>query len=208
MNVLRLVRATRALAVIWTLSILITTQLIPSRIVSAEDEIPPDPANSRLVQTTEDDGDMYTIVSQSAKVNQSRPKGGITPDAASFQVGSHWVEYANCFGRTGSSKCWHCYARTKKLSGSGTYKTHAHAAFIEGDGSGVSYEDEVVFGVHTHGCAWKDTTNATSTTCESPHFDTFSGQWWYVVSGHQYDVGANGWDHECAGCIDWPKQIP
>lgn len=208
MNALRLARAARALMVIWILPVLITTQLISFQNVSAEGEIPPAPANPLVVHTIEEDGATYTIVSQSSKVNRPQPKGGIAPDSASFQVGSHVVEYANCFGHSGSSTAWHCFARTKKLSGSGIYKTHAHAAFIEGDGNDVEYGDQIVFSVATHACAWKELTNATSTTCESPHFSTFSGQWWYVVSGHQYDVGANGWDHECPGCIDWKAEVP
>jgi hypothetical protein len=147
-------RSTRAGVAIWIILILIATQFIPPKIASAGDEIPPVPVNPPQVQITETDGATITIVSQTAKVSQPYSKGGIAPDSASFQVGSHWVEYANCWGHLGSLTTWHCYARTKKLSGSGSYKTHAHAAFIEGDSGGVEYGDPIVFSIGTHGCAW------------------------------------------------------
>lgn len=163
------------------------------------------------MQIRERDGVTHIVVTQqvSQKSESLRPGADdITPDASSsVVVGNNTIEWGNCLGHWHQSqyhKVYHCFARTRRLSGSGDYEAEAHAALIKGTAQGVEYEDEIVFSQFTDTCAEVVKTNQTAETCQSPLFFTGIPQWWYVVSGHYFDLGANGTqDATCSGCVDW-----
>ena len=122
---------------------------------------------------------------------------------ASTENGSGWVvRFENSISSNVGPAEWvrYDYAYTRRLSGSGDYKAHAHAALIEGD----SYEGEQVFSAFTHSCATKTKVNRQAKTCRSPNYDTEPGDEWLVISGHTYDDGNDGEiEASIAGELDW-----
>lgn len=196
---------------LWT--VLVSTSVALAQNDNGRDKASFEALSHAEVKTWEQNGATIVEVSRALKerdVGTSRllPNMDVLPNGL-VTVGGHTVEYASAVGHQGSSYVWHAYARTTKISGSGSYRAHAHAALNEGNSSGVSYSDPTVFGNPPTACATDERTNATAQTCESPHFSTYSGQWWYFISSHRYDVGANGtWDDICAGCFDWKFRVP
>lgn len=141
-----------------------------------------------------------------ASQESSIPYVGESLNASTEQpVGSHTVRYSSALWYDSCCNVRHYYGRTEKVSGSGNYKTHIHSALIKGQYPG----DEVVWSWLDDTCGEDNQTNATAQSCSSPKQTTTSGQPWRIVTGHRYDVGANGtWDDECAGCIDWVWWTP
>lgn len=179
------------------------------------DDPPVPPVGPPSVQTSVgENGEVITIVSQESTIDGSSNGGIIPAGSSTVQVGSHTVKYSLCWAyfynpSLLSYYTYHCYAKTEKISGTGTYKTHAHAALIKGSLAGVSYTDPVVFGYPPTACASITKTNATSTTCKSPNFASKTNQWWYAISGHWYDLGADGTiNSRCDGCIDTKYRVP
>lgn len=131
---------------------------------------------------------------------------GVGTMATGSATGVGWaVEWKNVISYTVDYKnVNHYFAHSRRTSGSGGYRTHAHSALVR-DG----YTGTQVFSGYTHACASTTVTNATAKTCKSPWFATSSGKKWAAVSGHNYDHANNGsWDGNCSGCVDFIWTTP
>lgn len=168
----------------------------------AKGEVPFRPTGLRKVTTVSNGGTIETVVTQSytnavADVN--------SPDSATQTVNGQTVEYSNCVGAVPSgSYVYHCYARTRRIAGTGTYRTEAHAALVPDAQYGTP-----VFGYTTHPCAQVYNTNAEAKTCQSPNFTSWHGRKWGIISGHMFDTDLNNpYGGSCSGCIDWLFTTP
>lgn len=175
----------------------------PAQAAFAGDSSPPntdspDPSRARVI----------TRQARVTKLIQGRP--GFSTNASLQQgVGSWTIEWANAAGYTtgwfGSKYVRHEFARTRKVSGpAGSYQAEAHAVLINGQ----YYSDPQVFSYVTHSCAQAIVNNATAQTCSSPWQASSSGRQWFIISGHSFDIGINGTDAQCPGCIDWVYTTP
>ena len=169
----------------------------------AKGEVPFRPTGLRKVTTVSNGGTIETVVTQSytnaiADVN--------SPDSATQTVNGQTVEYSNCAGAAANgSYVYHCFARTRRIAGTGTYRTEAHATLIDGNQLGGNQ----VFNYVLYPCAKVEKTNAESKTCQSPNFTSSHGKQWYIVSGHSFDTdNTPPYAANCPGCIDWVYTTP
>lgn len=168
-----------------------------------KDENPFRPGDSRQISTTVRGEVVETVIAlnfTNADPNIVQPAAGLTTT-----VNGQTVEYANCAGAaTNGSFVYHCYARTRRIAGSGNYRTEAHAALIPDAQYGTP-----VFSNATHTCAEVSKTNAESKTCQSPNQSSWHGRKWGIVSGHMFDTDlSNPYASTCPGCIDWLFTTP
>ena len=169
----------------------------------AKGEIPFRPTGLRKVTTVSNGGTIETVVTQSY-TNVITEENGT--DSLSQTVNGQTVEYSNCAGAaTNGSFVYHCYARTKRIAGSGNYRTEAHAALLDG----ATIGSPSVFDYLQNPCAQVAKSNAESKTCQSPNFNSSHGRKWFIVSGHSFDTDLNPpYQVTCSGCIDWVFTTP
>jgi len=185
------------------LFVALLTAALPVQAAFADDITPPatdspDPARAQVI----------TRQTQVTKLIRSRAEFS-TNGSSQQGVGSWTIEWANAAGYTtgafGAKYVRHEHARTRKVSGpAGSYQAEAHATLIDGR----YYGGTQVFNYFTHPCAQAIVNNATAQTCSSPWQSSSSGRDWLIVSGHYFDIGLNGIDADCPGCIDWVYTTP
>lgn len=129
--------------------------------------------------------------------------------SATGSNGSWSWEYANAAqpGTTvqGGKVIRHYFGRTRKLTGTGTYRAEVHSTLLNGG----TYGSPSVFDYLGTPCAKSELLNATAQACSSPWFGTTKGRKWFIITGHYFDIGANGSrEGDCPGCIDWVYTTP
>lgn len=180
------------------------TAALPIQAAFADDNAPPTTTDSP------DPSRAQVIAHQAQVTRRIRGWPGFSTTASSQQgIGTWTIEWANAAGYTtgwfGSKYVRHEYARTRRVSGpTGSYQAEAHATLIDGR----YYGGTQVFNYFTHSCAKAIVNNATAQTCSSPWQSSSSGRDWLIVSGHYFDIGINGIDADCPGCIDWVYTTP
>lgn len=169
----------------------------------AQDGNPFRAAGSKHISTEIKEGVIETTVAQTFNMAK---RITITPNKSSNEtINGQTVEYASCAGAaTNGSYVYHCFARTRRIAGSGNFRTEAHAALIPDAQYGTP-----VFSNQTHSCAQVYKTNAEAKTCQSPNQTSWHGRNWGIVSGHLFDTDlSNPYATGCPGCIDWLYTTP
>lgn len=134
----------------------------------------------------------------------------ISPLRSATQSSGSWSwEYANAaasgIDSYGRKVVQHYYGRTRKLTGTGTYKAEVHSTLLNGG----TYGSPSVFDYLQYPCAKQEKVNATAQSCPSPWFVTTTGRKWFIITGHYFDIGADGLrDGTCDGGIDWVYTTP
>lgn len=160
----------------------------------------PDPTSDIILQS---------VVTNRTQITQQIPVQTYAPDGSVSVVTEDWViEYANgaAYGINGANKyVQHLLARTRKIAGIGPYQAEAHATLIKGN----SYSVPPVFDQFIYPCAFQVVNDNTAQTCPSPWQPSTTGQQWFIISGHSFDIGGDGIkDTFCPGCIDFVFTTP